>query len=185
MEKSVLVPVANGIEEMETVTTVDVLRRAGADVTVASVGDLQITASRGVVLVADQRIEECADTEFDLIALPGGMPGAENLRDSKPLEKLLKRQAEEKKLYAAICASPAVVLAHHGLLKSRFATCHPGFTDRLEQDRFRESEVVVDENCITSRGPGTALTFALKLVEILYSREKAEEVAAPMVTRLM
>lgn len=185
MEKRVLVPVADGIEEMETVTIVDVLRRAGALVTVASVGDLQITASRGIVLVADQCVEECVDIEFDLIALPGGMPGAENLRDSEPLKRLLLRQAEEKKLYAAICASPAVVLAHHGLLKSRFSTCHPGFTDRMEPDRFRESEVVVDENCITSRGPGTALAFALKLVELLYSREKAEQVAAPMVTRLV
>jgi 4-methyl-5(b-hydroxyethyl)-thiazole monophosphate biosynthesis len=185
MEKRVLVPVANGIEEMETVTTVDVLRRAGARVTVASVGDLQIRASRGIVLVADQSVDELMDTDFDLIVLPGGMPGAENLRDSEPLKRLLLRQAEEKKLYAAICASPAVVLAHHGLLKSRFSTCHPGFTDRMEPDRFRESEVVVDENCITSRGPGTALAFALKLVELLYSREKAEQVAAPMVTRLM
>lgn len=185
MEKTVLVPVADGIEEMETVTIVDVLRRAGADVTVASVENLQVAASRGVVLVADRRVEECMDTEFDLIALPGGMPGAEHLRDSEPLKKLLLRQAEKKKPYAAICASPAVVLNHHGLLKARFATCHPGFTDRIDPDRFRESEVVVDENCITSRGPGTALAFALKLVEILYSREKAQEVAAPMVTRLM
>ena len=185
MEKRVLVPVADGIEEMEAVTTVDVLRRAGADVTIACAGGLQITASRGVVLVADKRVEECSDTDFDLIALPGGMPGAENLRDCQPLEELLKRQAKENKFYAAICASPAVVLAHHGLLKSRFATCHPGFTDRMDRDRFRESEVVVDENCITSRGPGTALAFALKLVEVLYSREKAEQVAAPMVTRLM
>lgn len=184
MEKRVLVPVADGSEEMETVTIVDVLRRAGADVTVASVGNLQITASRGITLVADQRVEECVDTEFDLIALPGGMPGAENLRDSEPLKTLLLRQAEAEKPYAAICASPAVVLVHHGLLKSRSATCHPGFTDRIDQDRFSESEVVVDGNCITSRGPGTAIAFALKLVEILYSREKAEQVAAPMVTRL-
>ncbi|MGM0643095.1 MAG: DJ-1 family glyoxalase III [Thermodesulfobacteriota bacterium] len=185
MEKRVLVPVANGIEEMETVTIVDVLRRAGAFVTVASVGDPQITASRGIVLVADQHIDDCAGRDFDLIALPGGMPGAEKLRDSKPLAKLLSEQAEKKKLYAAICASPSVVLDHHGLLKSRFATCHPGFADKMDQNRFRESRVVVDENCVTSRGPGTALEFALKLVELLYSRRKAEETAAPMVADLM
>ena len=181
MSKSVLVPIADGSEELEAVSIIDVLRRAGASVTVASVGELQITASRGVKLVADKLLSDCVDTEYDLIALPGGIPGAEHLRDSKELELMLRRQEQEGRLYAAICASPAVVLQHHGLLASRRATCHPFFADQIGDNDCLESRVVVDGTCITSQGPGTALEFALKLVELLYDREKAEEIAAPMV----
>jgi len=94
------VPIANGSEEIEAVCIIDVLRRAGAEVTVASVDELQVTASRGVKLVADKRMVSCVETTYDLIVLPGGMPGAEHLRDSKPLVNLLKRQQEEGRLYA-------------------------------------------------------------------------------------
>ena len=181
MKKRVLVPIADGIEEIEAVCIIDVLRRAGADVTVASVNDLTVTASRGVKLVADCCIDACADREFDLIALPGGIPGAEHLRDDPHLLKLLEDQQTRQRLYGAICASPAVVLQHHGLLKGREGTCHPGFADRLKNTEKLEARVVVDGNCITSRGPGTAIEFALKLVEQLFGAAKAEEVAKPMV----
>ena len=182
MKKTVLVPVANGTEELEAVAIIDVLRRAGATVTVASVtGTLQITASRGVVIVADALIEECADQTFDLVVLPGGIPGAEHLRDSAVLTRLLKYQKEKELLYGAICASPAVVLEHHGLLEGRQATCHPGFADQIANRDQIESRVVVDGNCLTSRGPGTAVEFALSLVEQLFGKAKREEVAAPMV----
>ena len=179
MSRRVLVPIADGTEEIEAVCIIDVLRRAGASVTVASVGALQITASRGVKLVADQLITDPMDT-YDLIAVPGGMPGAEHLRDSKELARMLKSQKEKGRLYAAICASPAVVLEHHGLLDRRRATCHPNFVHQLENTEAIESRVVVDGTCVTSRGPGTALEFALKLVELLYGVEKAEEVSGPM-----
>jgi 4-methyl-5(b-hydroxyethyl)-thiazole monophosphate biosynthesis len=145
------------------------------------VEELQITASRGVKLVADKLIGDCLNEIYDLVVLPGGIPGAEHLRDSKELEAILKRQKEEERLYGAICASPAVVLQHHGLLDQRLATSHPSFVDHLENTASVESRVVVDGTCVTSRGPGTALEFALKLVELLYGVEKAEEVAAPMV----
>lgn len=181
MSKKVLVPIANGTEEIEAVCIIDVLRRAGASVTVASVQELQITASRGVKLVADKLIGECVSEIYDLVVLPGGMPGAEHLRDSKELEAILKRQEGEARLYGAICASPAVVLQHHSLLDQRLATSHPSFVDHLEITDSVESRVVVDGNCVTSRGPGTALEFALKLVELLYGEKKAEEVAGPMV----
>ena len=181
MSKKVLVPIANGIEEIEAVCIIDVLRRAGASVTVASVDELQITASRGVKLVADTLISECLNETYDLVALPGGMPGAEHLRDSKELEAMLKRQKEQERYYGAICASPAVVLQHHGLIDQRLATSHPSFVGHLENTESVESRVVVDGTCVTSRGPGTALEFALKLVELLYGEEKAMEVAAPMV----
>ena len=181
MPKKVLVPIADGSEEIEAVCIIDVLRRAGADVTVASVDGLQVTASRGVKIVADTLIADCAGTAFDLIALPGGMPGAEHLRDSVELIRLLRRQQAEGRLCAAICASPAVVLQHHGFLGGRKATSHPNFVDRLENREQADSRVVVDGNLITSRGPGTAIEFALKLVELLFGSEKAAEVGKPMV----
>ena len=184
MSKKVLIPIADGIEEIEAVSIIDVLRRAGAEVTVASVAKLQVTASRGVKLVADKLISQCAGETYDLIALPGGMPGAEHLRDSKPLEAMLKKQDKESRHLAAICASPAVVLLHHGLLGQRRATCHPNFVEKLPNAEAVESRVVVDGNLVTSRGPGTALEFALKLVELLFGKEKAEQTATPMLTKV-
>jgi 4-methyl-5(b-hydroxyethyl)-thiazole monophosphate biosynthesis len=181
MDKKVLVPIADGTEEIEAVCIIDVLRRAGAAVTVASVGELQVTASRGVTLVADQLIGDCVKETYDLVVLPGGMPGAEHLRDSKELASILMQQKDQSRLYGAICAAPVVVLQHHGLLEQRRATCHPSFVSYLENIDSVESRVVVDGTCVTSRGPGTALEFALKLVELLYGEEKAREVAAPMV----
>jgi len=181
MQKEVLVPIADGTEELEAVTLIDVLRRAGARVTVASVGERQVTASRGVKLVADCLMGECLRQRYDLIALPGGMPGAEHLRDSEPLRELLERQAREERWLAAICAAPAVVLAHHGLLGARRATGHPAFVDSLPDRSAVDERVVVDGHLITSRGPGTALEFALRLVVVLYGREHAESVALPMV----
>jgi 4-methyl-5(b-hydroxyethyl)-thiazole monophosphate biosynthesis len=179
MLKTALVPIADGTEEIEAVCIIDVLRRAGVSVTVASVGQIQITASRGVKLAADKLISECIDESFDLIVLPGGMPGAEHLRDSRHLKEILFRHCEKGRLYAAICAAPAVVLQHHGLLKNRKAVCHPAFMEKL--DNASQGRVVKDGNCITSQGPGTALEFALKLVELLYDKQKAEEIAAPMI----
>ncbi|MGD8369182.1 MAG: DJ-1/PfpI family protein [Desulfobacterales bacterium] len=181
MTKKVLVPIADGTEEIEAVCIVDVLRRAGAEVTVASVEkELQITASRGVKIVADARIEECTETDYDLIALPGGMPGAERLRDSTSLSGLLKEQRQRGKPYAAICAAPAVALQPHGLLDGRKATTHPGFVDRLKDAAAAENRVVVDGVVVTSRAPGTAIEFALALVALLFGPDKADAVAEPM-----
>ncbi len=185
MSKKILVPIADGTEEIEAVTIIDVLRRAGADVTVASVmnDQLNVTASRGVKLAAERPICECMDIPFDLIALPGGMPGAQHLHDSKELLQLLERQNREGKLYAAICAAPAIVLYPHGLLSQRRATCHPSRMKTFENTNTEamNTRVVVDGNCITSQGPGTAIEFSLKLVEMLYGEEKAKEVAGSMV----
>ena len=176
MEKKVLVPVAQGTEEMEAITIIDVLRRSGTKVIVASVDDITIHASQGTEFKADLLIKECMDEQFDLIVLPGGIPGAMNLRDSKELESLLKKQAQNNGLYGAICASPAIVLHHHGLVKPGHVTCHPGFVDQIDNGNIVESNVVVDGNCVTSRGAGTACEFALKLVELLYSEEKKKQV---------
>lgn len=180
MSKKVLVPIADGTEEIEAVCIIDVLRRAGAAVTVASVGHLQITASRGVKIVADCTITDCQNDHFDLIALPGGIPGAEHLRDSSPLIELLRRHQANGGWYGAICAAPAVVLSHHRLLGGRQATGHPSFSAQLTDAVPVAARVVVDGKCVTSQGPGTALEFALTLVAMLFDKAKAAEVAGPM-----
>ncbi len=182
MSKTVLIPIADGTEELEAVTIIDVLRRAGAQVMVASVGALQITASRGVKLVADCSIADCQDTAFDLIALPGGMPGAEHLRDCELLIDMLKSQKQSGRLYAAICASPAVALAPHGLLDDKQATCYPSCADQLPDASKANLRVAIDGNCITSQGPGTALDFSIELVRQLFDNDKARQVAEPMLT---
>lgn len=189
MSKTVLVPISNGSEELEAVTIIDVLRRAGAEVTVASVAPcdgVQICASRGTNIVADCSIDDCVNSSeqllWDLIAVPGGLPGAEHLAASQELDQLLRAQVAEGRLYAAICAAPHLVLATKGLLADRAATCHPMYHQQLEAKEVNsESRVVVDGNCITSQGPGTALDFALELVEQLFGLVKREEIAAPMV----
>jgi protein deglycase len=183
MSEKVLVPVADGTEELEAVSIIDCLRRAGAEVTVASVQNLQIVTSRKIKITADCLIKDCIGQIFDLIALPGGMPGAEHLRDSKEFIAMLKDQVDAGRLYAAICASPAVVLEHHGLIAGKKATCHPSFMGKLKNTSAVNQTVVVDGHCITSQGAGTALEFSLKLVEILFGIEKRHEVAKAMVVR--
>ena len=184
MEKKALVPIANGSEEIEAVCIIDVLRRTGIDVTVASVEEtLQVTASRHTALVADVLIGECAGQTYDLIALPGGMPGAEHLRDCATLIDLLRAQREAGRLYGAICAAPVVALQAHGLLAGRKATAHPGVSDQLPDQGAVPQRVVVDGNCVTSRGPGTAIEFALALVAALFDEEKAREIGEHMLIK--
>jgi 4-methyl-5(b-hydroxyethyl)-thiazole monophosphate biosynthesis len=180
MAKKVLVPIADGSEEIEATCIIDTLRRAGLEVTVASVGALQVKASRGVKIVADALIGDCVGQTYDCIALPGGMPGAEHLRDSAPLIAMLKEQRDAGRLYAAICASPAVVFQHHGLLQGVKATCFPSFQNKLDPAHVSKDRVVVDGPCVTSQGPGTAIAFALKLVERLVDTDKAREVGSAM-----
>ena len=185
MKKTVLVPIAPGIEEIEAVTIIDVLRRAGAEVVVASVADLQVVASRGVKLVADTSIADCAGRTFDLIALPGGMPGAERLRDSGDLALLLHLSTRPGGSMRPSVPRRRWCCKYHGLLEGRQATGYPTFAEKLTGSSKASiaSRVVVDKNCITSQGPGTAMEFALKLVELLYGPAKAKEVAGPMLVK--
>mmetsp|Transcript_6976 Transcript_6976/g.25715 ORF Transcript_6976/g.25715 Transcript_6976/m.25715 type:complete len:275 (+) Transcript_6976:57-881(+) len=183
----VLVPIAEGSEEMEAVIVIDVLRRAGVDVTVASVEEtLQVKASRGVNLVADVPIAECASKDYDLIVLPGGMPGAERLRDSSELQALLEHHANKSGgsfgvSVAAICAAPAVVLQPAGLLEGKKSTCHPAFEAELADASCASSRVVHSGGVMTSKGPGTAMEFALALVKQLCGEDAMRSVAGPMV----
>jgi 4-methyl-5(b-hydroxyethyl)-thiazole monophosphate biosynthesis len=149
-------------------------------VSVASVADVQVTGSRGVKLKADKTLSECVNNVYDLIVLPGGAEGSKKLRDCADLVQMLKKQKQENRLYGAICAAPVVVLQTYGLLEGRKATCHPTLAKGLIVRDKADCRVVVDENCITSQAPGTAIEFALKLVELLYSRSKAEEIARSM-----
>jgi 4-methyl-5(b-hydroxyethyl)-thiazole monophosphate biosynthesis len=175
-----LVPIADGTEELEAVTIIDVLRRAGVTVTVASVKGPRVTCSHGVALDTDCLISDCAGKVYDSIALPGGMPGAEHLRDCPVLTALLKEQAAAGRIVAAICASPVVVLHHHGLLNERKATAYPGMAADLAHADASGAPVIVDGHFITSKGPGTAIAFALALARALRGAAVEKEVAAAM-----
>ena len=181
MAKKILVPLAEGFEMIEALSVVDVFRRAGADVDLAAIDDsLQVTSSHQVPVIADKLLSQCVDVEYDLIVLPGGIPGAENLKNSNVLVELLKKQNREDRLYGAICAAPAVVLEHHGLLEGKRATCHPAFADKLDSSEHTSEKVVTDKNCVTSRGAGTSIDFSLELLETLMGEEKRKEVAKGM-----
>ena len=178
--KRVLVPIADGSEEIETSCITDTLVRAGAEVTVASVeATTTCTMSRGLKIVADALVTDVSGDDWDLVALPGGMPGAERLRDSDALDAILRKQDARQAPLAAVCASPAVILKSKGILRSQ-ATCYPAppFVEALGD--IADGDVVRDGHITTSRGPGTSLKFALDLVDQLYGPEKAEELRAQM-----
>ncbi len=179
-DKTALVPIADGSEEIEAVTIIDTLRRAGIHVFVASVSRLQITASRGVKLEADGLITEVIAREFDVIAIPGGMPGATHLSENAALNQLIREQNQASRLIAAICAAPVVVLKPLGILAGRKATAHPGLSDQLEDTSAVTERVVHDGHILTSRGPGTALEFSLTIVRLLLGADAAAKVAEPM-----
>ncbi|EEX38763.1 DJ-1 family glyoxalase III [Vibrio furnissii] len=186
MTKRILVPIAPGTEEMEAVTIIDILVRAGYQVVVASAdfdGQLSMTASRGVILTAAHKLVDVADDEFDAVVLAGGVGGAENFRDSPLLMEVIKQQKYDGRLVAAICASPAVVLQHHDLFPGALMTCHPNFQDRIPQDLWRNRRVTFDvnNNLLTSQGPGTALEFAVEIIVQLSGKALAREVALPLV----
>ena len=174
--KQILIPIAHGSEEIEAVTLVNVLRRAGFEVTLASVSDLQISGARKINLVADQLLADCQNKSYDGIFLPGGMPGATHLQKSDVLISMLQKQAQSGKYYGAICASPALVLAHHGLLAGKKATCYPGFEENLPDKSLIHQKVVVDGNCVTSQSPATAQEFALQITALLGGQDRAQKI---------
>ena len=166
---------APGFEEVEAVTPADFLRRAGVDVRFVGIGGLLIEGSHGIRLQADTTIEELAE-EPEGVIVPGGMPGAANIAASPRAMELIRRTHERQRLVAAICAAPAVVLEPAGVLAGRRATCFPGMEERFATARFTQNRVVVDGNVVTSRGPGTSAEFAVKLIELIAGREKAQEI---------
>jgi len=177
----VLVPLADGIEMIEALSVVDVFRRAAVQVDIAAVGsELQVTSSHKVKVTADCLLADCTANEYDLIVLPGGIPGAENLQKSEILKDMLQKQQSANKYYGAICAAPALVLEHHGLLEGKKATCHPGFAAKLTSQENTGERVVADGNCVTARGAGVSIEFGLELLEVLLGAEKRKEVEKGM-----
>ena len=173
--KKVLVTLAPGFEEIEAVTVIDVLRRSGARVSIAGTIDGLIEGARGVKVAPDEYLNNMKTDDLDLLVLPGGQPGTDNLKNDPRITALLKKMADKKKLIGAICAAP-IILEKNGLLQNRKRTSHPSVKEVLTGNLYLEESVVVDQNIITSRGPGTAMEFALKLVELLFGKDRMKVV---------
>jgi 4-methyl-5(b-hydroxyethyl)-thiazole monophosphate biosynthesis len=178
----VLVPLAEGFEELEAVTIIDLLRRAEMEVVTAGLQPGPVTGSRRTVIIPDTTLETQLAERFDMIVLPGGLPGADHLDADPRLKDMLRRHAGEGRYTAAICAAPKV-LANAGLLDDRDATAYPGALGSHAYPRIRvlDAPVVVDGALVTSRGPGTAMDFALSLIELLAGRERRDAVETALV----
>ncbi len=181
----VLVPLAPGFEEIEAITVIDILRRAGVEVTVAGTQPGPIEASRKTKHLADGTLDDVRAEDFDMIVLPGGQPGATNLRNDPRIRKFIETLQARNRPIAAICAAPAV-LAAYGVLKDRTATSHPSVRAEVASaaKKISDERVVVDGPVVTSQAAGTAMEFAFKLVEILCGPEKAAEVNRSVLARL-
>lgn len=177
----VLVPLAEGCEELEAVTVIDLLRRAGVEVIVAGLEPGVVTASRGVMLQPDALLDDVLDGDYDMVVLPGGGPGSDRLNTDNRIRELLVKMANSEKFTAAICAAPKVLVSA-GVLDGKSATCYPGVMDNQVLPGLNtEQAVVQDGKVVTSRGPGTAIDFALKLIENLEGQAKHDEVEAGLV----
>lgn len=179
---TVLVPLAQGCEELEAVTIIDLLRRAGVEVISAGLDDQPVRCSRDTVIIPDTDLDNALLRDYEMIVLPGGLPGADNLNDDPRIVDILQKMAANNCYTAAICAAPKV-LADAGLLKGCNVTAYPGVLDAIAVEGLTQeaSAVVCDGNIITSRGPGTAMDFALTLIEKLLGDEKRQEVEAGLV----
>jgi 4-methyl-5(b-hydroxyethyl)-thiazole monophosphate biosynthesis len=175
MAKKVVIPIAQGVEEIEAVTVIDILRRAGVEVTVAGVTPDPIVGRNKIKFVADCPVSEVRGADYDMVVLPGGAEGTAHLRQSDAVRRLITETVAKSKPVAAICAAPTV-LEDLGLLKGRRVTSHPSVHDKLGGVNYTDDRVVIDGGIITSRGPGTAMEFAMALVEVLAGKEKVAEV---------
>ena len=173
--KKVIVFIANGTEEVEVLTPVDYLRRAGADVTFAGVPEKECVGSHGIAITADKAARDCVGGDFDMVVLPGGLPGTLNLENDENVQKILKKAYDADKFVAAICAAPSV-LGKAGMLTGKKATCYPGFEEHLIGAEYIKAPVVTDKNAITSCGAGAAGEFAYALIMALYGEEKSEQI---------
>ncbi len=182
--KKVLVILAEGFEEIEAITPIDVLKRAGLEVTLAGVSSKTVSGAHGIKFQTDILLDDYKGLP-DAVILPGGLPGAKNLAESSKVVEIVKKMNEEKKIIGAICAAPALVLAPSGILNGRKATCYPGFEKNFSPEvSFSLERVIVDGHIITSRGPGSALEFALQLVEILAGKETAKSLSQGLLAKV-
>ncbi|PJZ66486.1 protease [Leptospira wolffii] len=172
----VLIPFANGMEEMEAVILVDVLRRAGIEVVSAGLSQGPVTSSRGVRILPDVLLSEIDPYDFDMILLPGGKTGTQNLKENPVLGEILLKFSEEKRWVGAICASPGVLLHHNILNESVPFTAFPGSVPKTPN--YTGNRIEISGKILTSIGPGSAFEFALKIVQILVGTDKEKEVRA-------
>ncbi|OGW81483.1 MAG: hypothetical protein A3G33_07890 [Omnitrophica bacterium RIFCSPLOWO2_12_FULL_44_17] len=183
MSKKVLVILADGFEEIEAIAPIDILRRAGCQVTIAGLNSKAVRSSRRIQVEADVLLDEYKETP-DALVLPGGAPGSENLAKSAKVAEWVKKMNAGRKLIGAICAAPALVLAPTGVLDGKKATCYPGCEGKFSSStKFSEDQVVVDGNIVSSRGPGTAIEFGLELARQLCGKEKMEELKEKMIVK--
>ncbi len=177
MTKKAIVILAEGFEDVEAVTPVDILRRAGVEVTVAGLKGKLVRGARGIKIEADVLLSEAVSREFDVCVLPGGLPGATNLAGSDTVNAFVKNMAENQKIIAAICAAPAVVLAPLGLLHHKTATCFPSMENKFDSSVKHSTEPVVVDGClVTSRALGTALAFSFAIVDNLCGKEMSDKI---------
>lgn len=182
--KKIGIFMADGCEEIEGLTVVDIVRRAKMEIVMISItGKREVTSSHQVTFLTDALAAEVDYDTLDGIVLPGGMPGTLNLQADETVNKVIRQFAAEGRLVCAICAAPSV-LGAAGILEGKWATCHPGFEEKLTGAKVEEKEVVVDGNVITSRGMGTAIPFALSLVSQMVSEEKAQELAQSIIFKV-
>lgn len=181
MANKVLVLLAEGFEELEAVTVIDVLRRAEIEVVTAGLSDGPVKSARNIPIIPDSTVEKVKDdSSFDMVVLPGGMPGTDNLAKDDRVKAIVKNMYEKQKYTAAICAAP-YVLSEAGILTEKKATSYPGFQEKLKaQSVSKDERVVIDGKVVTSQGPATALDFAYSLVELFEGKDKADSVAQAM-----
>lgn len=176
MDRTVFVHLAEGFEEIEALAAVDILIRGGVDAkTVSVTGERIVKSVRGIGVQCDHLFEEVDYSQGDMIVLPGGQPGVNNLSAHKGLAQKLKEYQDQGKWIGAICAAP-IALHRNGLIEGKTVTCYPGCGDDFDEATVVEDKVVMDGKLITSRGPGTAIEFGLKLLEVLKGKEVADEV---------
>jgi 4-methyl-5(b-hydroxyethyl)-thiazole monophosphate biosynthesis len=179
--KKIAVHLAEGFEEIEAISIIDVLRRAELSVTIVSVTEnLEVTGSHGIKVFADMLFSNVNYEMIDMIILPGGMPGAANLNEHLGLREQILNFNESKKLLAAICAAP-LVFGNLGILKNKKATCFPGYENQLHGAIATGENIEVSENIITGKGAGVTIDFALKIVEILKGKKFADELSKKMI----
>jgi 4-methyl-5(b-hydroxyethyl)-thiazole monophosphate biosynthesis len=182
-QKRILVLLAPGFEELEAVAVIDILRRAGLEVVSAGTISGPISSARNVAILPDKLLDEVTEEVFDLIVLPGGLDGTENLAKDQRVVKMLQKQLGSGRAIGAICAAPTV-LDRYGLAQGKTITCHPTCRHAIQKAQFSEDRVVRDGLLVTSQGPGTAIEFALNLVELLMGKDKMLDVNAGVLARI-
>ena len=176
---NVLVPLAEGFEEIEAITIIDTLRRASIKVITASLKDTQVTGSHDITVTADTTLANAINSTYEMIILPGGMPGSKNLTEDQRIIDLVQNIYTNNGYIAAICAAP-MVLGKAGIIKGKNATCFPGVEDKMTEAIPSAEPVVQDGNIITGRGPACTIPFSLKIVEIIKGKEAALKIQNAM-----